>query len=58
MAADPSSLALAMPWRKSTRSGGGGCVEAALATVLRRQPMINATPAGVGPSIGRASSAG
>jgi Domain of unknown function (DUF397) len=29
MAADPSSLVLAEPWRKGTRSGSGGCVEAA-----------------------------
>jgi hypothetical protein len=29
MTADPSSLVLAEPWRKGTRSASGGCVEAA-----------------------------
>jgi hypothetical protein len=29
MAADPSSLVLAEPWRKGTRSSASGCVEAA-----------------------------
>jgi hypothetical protein len=46
MAADPSSLALATPWRKSTRSGGTGCVEAALVAAVRRGPMADTAPVG------------
>jgi hypothetical protein len=45
MAADPGSLALTTPWRKSTRSGSGGCVEAALAQVVNSRPVLMAPAA-------------
>jgi hypothetical protein len=38
MAADPDSLKLAGPWRKGTRSGGGGCVEVAVVAVSGISP--------------------
>jgi hypothetical protein len=39
MAADPSSLMLAEPWRKGTRSGNGGCVEAAVVATPHPWPV-------------------
>ncbi|GAA4499396.1 hypothetical protein GCM10023191_046240 [Actinoallomurus oryzae] len=38
MAADPDSLILAEPWRKGSRSGGGGCVEAARVAMPHPRP--------------------
>jgi hypothetical protein len=43
MAADPNSLMLAELWRKGTRSGSSGCVEAALIATPRPWP-VNAAP--------------
>ena len=37
MAIVPNSHALAKPWRKSARSGTGGCVEIALMLLVRPQ---------------------
>jgi Domain of unknown function (DUF397) len=39
MAADPSSLTLAELWRKGSRSGGNGCVEAALVPAPHLSPV-------------------
>jgi hypothetical protein len=47
MAADPSLLVLAEPWRKGTHSGNGGCVEAAVVAAPRPWPVGVATAAEV-----------
>lgn len=49
MDADPDSLIIAKTWRKSTRSGHSGCVEAMVVTALH--PQLTVTPApGLGSS--------
>jgi hypothetical protein len=40
MAAIPSAHDLAKPWRTSTRSGGGACVEIALVVGARAQAVL------------------
>jgi hypothetical protein len=52
MAADPSSLVLAEPWRKGTRSGSTGCVEAARLVVDVSAPVSTAAAHYVGRSDG------